>query len=293
MKNREHEGFLSSKTAIIIIIVLLLAAAVFVLSSKQRSEHVDTQQADTPTTRVQDTATVELASMELPALKFNKDIVAHSGFTLSYNEEHEVANWVAYKLTAAQAKSSLYDRSNYFMEDPKVTTGSAKEEDYQSTGYDRGHLAPAEDMAWSVRSMEESFYYSNMTPQVPGFNRGVWRRLEELTRYWASYHDSIFIVTGPVLKDDLPTIGRVSVPQYFYKVVLVYKPTGVKAIGFLLPNKASSATLSSFAVSVDSIEKLTGLDFFPKLTDDIEQKAESKPAIDKWPWTRKKSRKNR
>ena len=293
MKNREHEGFLSSRTAIIIIVVLLLAAAIFVLSNKQRSEQADTQQADHPTARAQDTATVELSSLELPALKLNKDIVAHTGFTLSYNEEHEVANWVAYKLTAAQANSSLYNRSNYFLEDPKVTTGTAKEEDYQSTGYDRGHLAPAEDMAWSARSMEESFYYSNMTPQVPAFNRGVWRRLEELTRYWASYHDSIFIVTGPVLKEDLPTIGRVSVPQYFYKAILVYKPTEVKAIGFLLPNKASSATLRSFAVSVDSIEKLTGLDFFPKLPDDIEQKAESKPVIDQWPWTRKKPRKKK
>jgi endonuclease G, mitochondrial len=293
MKNREHEGFLSSKTAIFIIIVLLLAAAVFVLSSKQRSEQVDKQQANTPSTGVQDTATVELASLELPALKFNKEIVAHTGFTLSYNEEHEVANWVAYKLTAAQATSSLHARSNYFMEDPDVATGTAKEEDYQSTGYDRGQLVPAEDMAWSAESMKESFYYSNMTPQAPAFNRGVWRRLEELTRYWASYHDSIFVVTGPVLKEDLPTIGRVSVPQYFYKVILVYKPTGVKAIGFLLPNKASSATLRSFAIPVDSVEKLTGLDFFPRLPDDVEQTAESNPVIEKWPWTRKKTRKNR
>jgi endonuclease G len=290
MNKGQHDGFLSSKTAIIIIVVLLLAATFIILSNKQQRQQADTQQADHLDPKVQDTATTILSNLELPAFTFNKEIVAHSGFTLSYNEEHEVANWVAYKLTGIQANSSLYDRTNHFMEDPDVVTGTAKEEDYQGSGYDRGHLVPAEDMAWSAKSMQESFYYSNMTPQVPAFNRGVWRRLEELTRFWAHYHDSIFIVTGPVLTEDLPTIGRVSVPQYFYKVILEYNHNNVKAIGFVLPNKASSATLKSFAVAVDSVERLTGLDFFPRLPDDVEQKAESSPVIGKWPWTRKKLR---
>ncbi|MCU7551038.1 DNA/RNA non-specific endonuclease [Chitinophagaceae bacterium LB-8] len=286
MNNRANAGFLSGRTAILIIILLLLAATIYIVASKKHQS----QQTSSPNVNAQTTTTTSLANLELPAIKSNQDIVAHTGFALSYNEEHKEANWVAYKLTASQANSSQFNRTNHFMEDPEVAEGTANDEDYQGSGYDRGHLAPAEDMAWSAKSMQESFYYSNMTPQAPTFNRGVWRRLEELIRFWANYYDSIFIVTGPVLTNDLPTIGRVSVPKYFYKVVLEYNAKEVRAIGFVMPNNASYATLKSFAVSVDSVEKLTGLDFFPKLPDDVENSVESDPAINKWQWTRKKQK---
>jgi endonuclease G, mitochondrial len=286
MKQRQHQGFLSGRTAIIIIILILLAAILFLKSRQQQespsasdtNRQIQSNEAGVPV----------LTNLELPASKGGEQIVVHTGYTLSYNEEHEIANWVAYKLTKQQTSLLDFERTNNFKEDPKIATGTADDEDYQGSGYDRGHLVPAEDMAWSATSMKESFYYSNMTPQVPAFNRGVWRRLEELTRFWASYHDSIFIVTGPVLTGNLPTTGRVSVPEYFYKAILEYNNNEVKAIGFLLPNKASSATLKNFALPVDSIEKLTGLDLFPKLPDDTEQAVESDPVISEWPWTRKK-----
>jgi endonuclease G len=230
-----------------------------------------------------------LSQLQIPAIKPSDEIVQHTAYSLSYNEDHEQANWVAYVLTGAEIRSANNERTNRFLPDPLVKTKSASTGDYKGTDYDRGHLAPAEDMAWSAITMKESFYYSNITPQTPAFNRGVWRRLEELVRYWATVYDSIYIVTGPLLAGALPTIGpdQVSVPRYFYKVILQYNSKGVKGIGFILKNEASAATLKSFAVPVDSVEQATGINFFPKLPDKVENKIETDPAIDQWKWTRK------
>jgi len=240
-------------------------------------------------TAVYSVDTSALDQLQIPAIRPSDEIVQHTAYTVSYNETHEQANWVAYVLTGDQISLPDNERTNRFLPDPLVKTKSASTVDYKKNHYDRGHLAPAEDMSWSKTAMKESFYYSNISPQLPAFNRGVWRRLEELVRYWATVYDSIYVVTGPVLSAGLPVIGpdKVSVPQYFYKVILEYHSKGTKGIGFLLKNEASSATLKSFAVSIDSIERLTGIDFFPKLPDQQENKIEANPAIDQWKWTRK------
>lgn len=228
--------------------------------------------------------------LQIPQINPGDEIVKHEAYTLCYREDYEQAAWVAYVATGAHTLAAHVSRTNQFQTDPLVSTGSATNADYETSGYDRGHLAPAEDMGWSKKTMAESFYYSNMSPQVPAFNRGVWKRLEELVRYWSTVYDSIYIVTGPVLTPGLPVIGsdKVSVPAYYYKVVLVYNAKGAQAIGFLLPNEASAATLKSFALPVDSIEQRTGLDFFPQLPDKIEAEIESRDAVQDWPWTRVK-----
>jgi endonuclease G len=213
---------------------------------------------------------------EIPFIRPDDQIVRHLGYTLCYNEKHEQASWVAYDLTRNEAAGG-YERTNKFIVDPSVSTGSATAADYANSGYDRGHLAPAGDMGWSATAMAESFYYSNMSPQVPGFNRGIWKKLEEQVRTWATTDSVLYVVTGPVLTEGLPTIGpnMVSVPKYYYKVLLDYHKPGFKAIGFVLPNIASSQPLSDFAVSVDSVERLTGIDFFPALPDGAEDLLES------------------
>ncbi|MEI6948212.1 DNA/RNA non-specific endonuclease [Paraflavisolibacter sp. H34] len=227
----------------------------------------------------------------LPAPLKGEELIRHAGYTLSYNEKHEQANWVAYKLTRkGELRSANHARTDRFLADPEVAKGSAGNADYEGSGFDRGHLAPAEDMDGSKVTMAESFYYSNISPQKPAFNRGVWRRLEELVRFWGVTYDSIFIVTGPVLTGKLATIGpnKVSVPDYYFKAVLQLKKGKARAIGFLLPNEASAATLKSFAVPVDDLEKRTGLDFFAQLPDDVEKAVEKDPEIDSWKWTRSK-----
>jgi endonuclease G len=230
-----------------------------------------------------DTASSALHNLEIPMLKPTDEVVQHEAYILSYNEKDEQANWVAYELTKDHTVAK-FKRSNKFISDPSVKTGSADGADYAGSGYDRGHLAPAGDMAWSKVTLDESFYFSNMSPQVPSFNRGVWKRLETLARKWAKEYQKLYIVTGPVLTSDLPTIGHdsVAVPKYYYKVILEYSPNEKKAIGFILPNEKSKKPLKDFAVSVDSVEHETGIDFFPMLPDSVETKLESKIDLQEW-----------
>jgi endonuclease G len=226
-----------------------------------------------------------LFQLEIPQVKNGESPIFHVGFSLLYAEKFEQATWVAYHLTAAETEK-VVARTNRFLEDPKVVTGSATNDDYQNSVYDRGHLAPAADMAWSLASMQSSFYYSNMSPQLPGFNRGVWKRLEELVRQWALNYLAVYVVTGPVLETGLPTIGqnKVAVPKLYYKVLLDMESSPPKAIGFVLKNESSSAALQEFAVTVDSVERLTGIDFFAKLPDPIEKQVEGQLCVNCWTW---------
>ncbi len=228
------------------------------------------------------TAVVQ-AQIEIPQSEPAGQIVTHVGYTLSYNEEHEQANWVAYELTAQEVQG-IVSRSDDFRADPEIITGSATLVDYRGSGYDRGHLAPAADMKWSQQAMSESFYMSNMSPQVPGFNRGIWRSLESRVRSWAVENGTVYVVTGGILSSGLPTIGpdSVSVPEYFYKVILDYREPELKGIGFILSNQGSKSSLKTYAVSIDSVEQRTGIDFFPSLPDDIEDKLEASVDLSLW-----------
>src|SRR5574343_292999 len=153
---------------------------------------------------------------------------------------------------------------------------------YKKSGYNKGHLCPAGDRKSSYSAYKETFYTSNISPQLYEFNAGIWNRLEEKTRYWAEKYDGIYVITGGVLSNDLETIGKeeVSVPKYFYKILIT--KDGTKMIGFLVPHEASEKPLYEFVVSVDEIEKRTGIDFFPKLDNNIEKTLESATEYKKW-----------
>ena len=214
----------------------------------------------------------------------NLELVEHQGFSLGYSERYEQASWVAYPLVREQV-SGQGQRDRFFNPDPKVKTGSALFSDYTRSGYDRGHLAPAADFKHSYEQMRETFYMSNISPQNREFNAGIWNDLEKLVRVWANRYEKIYVVTGPVLKPGLKTIGKVNkvaVPQQFYKIVLYAKPPYLKGIAFLLNNEPSSIPLSKTVVSIDSVENLTGIDFFPLLPDDIEDRIEMKSNPGDW-----------
>ena len=215
----------------------------------------------------------------LPAFTSSDEIVRHEGYTLRFRDQYKVADWVAYPLLPEEINGDTEREGSNFKPDPDVPTGSALPTDYTRSGYDRGHLAPAGDFKFSRRMMQETFFMSNMTPQVPQFNRGIWKELESLVRSWGLRDNGLYVITGPVLKPGLPTIGRtneISVPEKFYKVILYCNDPEVRMIGFLLDNAPSDSSLRQFVVPVDQIEKLTGIDFFPKLPDDLERKLESK-----------------
>lgn len=216
--------------------------------------------------------------------KSNGEIIRHTYYTLSYNEIHEQANWVHYKLNPSFLSGNTL-RKDSFKADPLVSTISAQLSDYKGSGYDRGHLAPAGDMKYNSLAMMESFYMSNMSPQNPSFNRGIWRRLESLVRGWGKKFE-IYISTAGILDSNyLGAIGknRVTIPSKYYKVI--YAPKKNIMIGFLLANGKQSGTLSSYAVTVDKIELLTGIDFFSDIPDDIEDELESKVVLKNWDFT--------
>ena len=192
----------------------------------------------------------------------NLEIVHHTAYSLGYSETHEQAAWVCYVLSKSECRGEE-DRSSSFYEDDKVTSGSASADDYKASGYDRGHLAPAGDMTYSPLAMKESFYYSNMSPQVPSFNRGIWKNLETQVRDWGKISGPLLVLTGPLLTDSLPVIGpdSVAVPEWYYKIVVNSSSVPPQAIAFLLKNEASSGELTEFVVTIDDVEKLSGLDF--------------------------------
>ena len=231
------------------------------------------------------TNTGKIKNLEIPKAKAGEMIISHTGYSLSYNDTHEQANWVAYELTKEET-NKLFDRTDKFMVDPLVKTGSANDNDYSKSGYDRGHLVPAADMGWSSTTMAESFYYSNMSPQEPGFNRGIWKKLEELVRSWAIENDNIYIVTSPVLTNGLATIGtnKVSIPEYYYKVILDYSEPDIKGIGFIMKNTGSQSPLQNFAVTIDSVERYTGIDFFPLLPNDQKKAIKNTLCLNCWNW---------
>lgn len=212
-----------------------------------------------------------------------EQIIHHAGYTVSYNETHRLPNWVAYELTRQETKGSA-KRTNRFIADPQVKGVIATNADYTRSGYDKGHMAPAADMKWSDTAMKESFYFSNMCPQHPELNRRKWKDLEEKIRDWAIADSAIIIVCGPIVEKASAKIGKnkVTVPQKFFKVILSPYCASPKAIGFLFNNERSVAPLDTYAVSVDSIEKLTGMDFFSPLPDELENKIEAKADCHQW-----------
>ncbi len=218
----------------------------------------------------------------LPTSTTNQ-IVEHDYYTLSYNEKYEQAEWVAYELKKSYVRSSNFDRP-YFIEDPKVKTRSADWRNYKKSGYDKGHLCPAGDMEFAINAYNDTFFTSNISPQLHDFNGGVWNRLEQKVRYWATKYDGVYVITAGVLQPSLKTIGQeqVLVPNYFYKILLDNSKGQYKMIAFLVPNAKSNKPLYEFVVSVDRIEKMTGIDFFPKLDDKIENSLEKNSDYKAW-----------
>lgn len=233
------------------------------------------------------------------SLVYEREIVEHEYYTLSYREYYEQSEWVCYVLTADELIKAA-KRQNNFRSDPSISTHSATPEDYVKSGYDRGHLAPAADFAFSSQAMSESFYMSNMSPQAPALNRKMWKDLEETVRIWAKNFGKVYVATGPVLeKTDYPTIGKnkVSVPEYYYKVLLspIDKTQSTDAtsqanpsdtcyimIAFILPNKDCEGEIWDYVVTADEVEKRTGIDFFYLLSDDIEEELEANINIENW-----------
>ena len=213
-------------------------------------------------------------------------IIKHQYYTISYSPKYKEAVWVGYHLSLNMIKGKA-KRPKYFSTDPLLIYTSAQNSDYSKSGYDKGHLCPAADMKFSQSAMDETFYLSNVSPQRADLNRKEWNDLEILVRSWLSTIDSdLFIFTGTLFDKSNTTIGddKIAVPYAFYKIVYDYKASNEKMIAFILPNKECSKHLTKYVVPVDSIEKLTNIDFFPKVDIALQAKLETHSDTTLWNW---------
>jgi endonuclease G len=212
-------------------------------------------------------------------------LLCRSGFALSHDEEKKAPVWVAQRMTPERLVSRV-QRSNRFVPDPELPKGKRAElEDYRGSGYDRGHMAPAADMRWSAQAMEESFYLSNMAPQVgPGMNRGIWSEIESSIRAWVAQRGELFIYTGPIFETaKVAKIGpnQVAVPTHFYKVV--FDPIRVETIAFVVPNSPHpNRRIDEFITSVRDIEQRTGLNFLNRINPAVQALIEESVAASLW-----------
>ncbi|SNR14648.1 DNA/RNA non-specific endonuclease [Tenacibaculum jejuense] len=257
-----------------VLLVIAVAIAYYYTEKREKHESTITEEND----HVRDKSFDYLPSST------TGQIIHHSGYSFSYSEKHEQAEWVAYSLDKKDIIYADFKRP-YFIQDPKVKTKSADWRNYKKSGYDKGHLCPAADRKSSKKLFNETFYTSNISPQKHNFNAGVWNRLEQKVRSWSKKYKHLYVITGGVLNHNSKKhIGKekVTVPNAFYKVILDYKASKVKAIAFLIPHKETSQSLSDFVVSIDQLEKITGIDFFPKLPDALENKLEANNSFKNW-----------
>ena len=180
---------------------------------------------------------------------------SYTGMDLSFNSRCHIPNWVSWELTADETTGDV-DRTNKFYNDPEIE-GCPDSWDYSYSGYDRGHMAPAGDMKWDSKAMEETFFLSNICPQVKSLNTGSWKNLEEKCRLWAQIDRRIYIVCGPVIDDKpLELIGesKVWVPKRFFKVIIAPYSTPARGIGFIMPNGKVVGGMQACAVTIDEVE---------------------------------------
>lgn len=266
-------GATGYSVALLIAVAAIYAGAQYMLSKDKEQRNPDNY-APTADYRL------NVSSSSQP-----EKILEYNGFTVSYNPEFHIPNWVFWELTSDET-AGIEKRGN-FAADPDVPDCPVPA-DYAHTGYDRGHIAPAGDMKWSPDAMEQCFYMTNMVPQDPQLNRGAWNRLEQKCRQRAAVDSAVLIVSGPVLRNGKADVReylsrrRVAVPEKLFKVIFSPYANPPRMIGFIMPNGDTPGGMQQYAVCVDSVESATGLDFFSWLPDSLETILEKECDFNRW-----------
>lgn len=272
------------------VLSLLLVLAVMSCGAGSRKESArilrQTVSEEQASETVQKSQTVSTDGLEIPARLAGvpEQILNRPGYTVSYNKETLLPNWVAWHLTADRVSGRVKRDGIPFCEDEEVPSPRADDADYTRSGYDRGHMCPAGDNKWDAEAMRQSFLFTNVCPQAPSLNRGDWNEMEIACRKWAKEYGDLYIVCGPILyKGRHKTIGKhhVVVPEAFFKVVLCMSGTP-KAIGFIYKNGDGNRPKGDYVNTVDEVERITGIDFFPSLPDGVERKVEAEADAAGW-----------
>jgi len=217
-------------------------------------------------------------------------------FVVASNRNLKIPDWVAYHLTSSNLQGDT-ERTNDFRVDAEIQQGDqALLKDYRGSGYDRGHMAPAASFKRSLEAMSTTFYLTNMTPQTDNLNRYIWAYLERDVRSLTNAHGEVWVITGNIfanedLSAELPIderayIGdKVYIPTHCYKAILCkHSDTEFETFAFLMQNidERIPGEVKDYNISIDRLEEITGLDFFPNLVDQIEKRIESETAS-VWP----------
>lgn len=251
---------------------------------------------------VEDLTNVVAGRLEIPRLTGSADytFIDHkvtyqsktvNNYCMEYNLPKRHARWVAFTAYDVTSADNI-SRTDAWADDPLLPA------EYRTTktdysGYDRGHLVASNDRRYCKEANEQTFYYSNMSPQLAGFNQKIWQKLEEDVKAWmkdAALRDTLYVVKGGTITDDqiikLTGEHHVAVPKYYYMAVLARKNNAYKAIAFWLEHKvyAEPYHLKQLTLTVDELEEKTGIDFFPALPDSVEKAVEAECNVDDWSW---------
>lgn len=221
--------------------------------------------------------------MPRPLEGISEQIIRKTSYIASYNKDTKIPNWVAWHLLAEHADGP-YRRQNNFYEEESVTRPRATLEDYRGSGWSRGHMCPAGDNKWDGKAMFDTFSLINVCPQNANLNSGLWNSIEIDCRKWARKYGSIYIVCGPIFMNKVhETIGdnQVYVPEAFFKVILCLNENP-KGIGFIVRNTDGTRKQDLYFNSIDQIERITGIDFFPALPDELEDSIEFEVDMNLW-----------
>ena len=267
------------------IILVLLAALYFAFGQGQENEVSPLQEKETSLS-----VDTENVRYEIPvSTKGRAEILLEQySYTVSYNPDLCIPNWVAWELNAEKLVERE-SRNSKFVPNPKLPEDMAvTTKEYTGSGWDRGHMCPAGDNKYHWRAMNESFYMTNICPQNHNLNRGDWKELEEACRRWAEV-EPVYIVCGPI-NYRTPKYGyigktfKIRIPDAFFKVVLTGMQSGKpRAIGFIYKNEAGNNKRDKYVNSIDEVERITSMDFFPALPADVEGRVEAEYKLSDWP----------
>ena len=211
------------------------------------------------------------------AMKQKADTLCYKEFALFHSGLTKTPLWTAERLTAERIIAAEgVDREDVFHPEEMLSPSNRSElQDYRRSGYDRGHMAPAADMA-SIKAQDQSFSLANMVPQLPELNRGLWSRIEGTTRRLASQYGEVYVVTGPAFigKNLNRLNGRVIVPSHVYKAV--YVPAAQQAGVWWAVNSGKGAEYE--VISLAELSRRAGIDVFPSLPQQIKENAAKLPA---------------
>ncbi|MBR2249649.1 MAG: DNA/RNA non-specific endonuclease [Prevotella sp.] len=281
MRKGSSWGFLLA----VMVVIVLCVAVLTMLNKPARAAVTPSEEALlTEESATKSSKTKALKGLEIPAMTGKRgQVLLRKGYTTCYNSEYRLPFWTAWRLTAAHTTGPYKRGGMSFSEDEEVPFPRATNSDYMRSGYDRGHMCPSGDNKWDRKAQQDCFLFTNMCPQSHNLNGGDWNDLEMACRRWAKKYGEVYIVCGPMVDAKHRTIGRnrVAVPYAFYKVVLRMSPSP-RAIGFVYENEDGHRPMSDYVLTVDEVERLTAIDFFPSLPDNIERRVEAQASLSEW-----------